>query len=140
MFEGAPNQSFSPGDVVYCVAGEPSMPPAVEKATIDSKLRDGGPDGLPYHYLIVWGQVDQDPCGEGATITRLPSEIFSKDEVETVLNSKDTKYSRDIDGLVANPIGNLNLTASLGGAVINRMIETPHKLFEAYSRISAWQA
>jgi hypothetical protein len=140
MSESISEQSFYPGDVVYCLAGERDKSLAVEKATVDSPARlSEMDDDLPYHYLIVWDRVDQDPEGEGATITKMPAEMFTHQEVEELLNKNERKHPRDIDGLVAHPVANHNLAGPLGGAIINRLVETPQMLISAFDRTVAWQ-
>lgn len=132
-------QYISPGDVVYCIAGEREKPLSVEKATVDSDIRDSGPDSLPYHYLIVWDDVNEDPNGEGATITKLPWELFTEQEVESLLNGSRLDMPRNVDGLVASPLANHNLAGVIGGAVIERMLDTPQRLVEAHERTIALQ-
>lgn len=138
MKKGVEN-SFGPGDVVYCVSGEREKPIVVEKATVDSKLKGSDSARLPYYDLIVWDHVDKEPAGEGVTITKVPWELLTHQDVEDLLNKGPLDTQRDIDALVDHPMANHNLAGTIGGAIINRMVDTPQRLIEAHDRTIAGQ-
>lgn len=131
-------QSFSPGDVVYCIAGNPEGFPAVEKATVDSAPKADYPDALPRHELIVWDQTDKNPEREGVSVTKSPGELFTKEELETMLKPNVQTPPRYIDNLLNNPATNHKLTLFLSHIVIDRLTENPQDLIDASAKPKGW--
>lgn len=118
------------GDVVYFVEGEgvtgsTSDRPVVKKANVSStELPDGHERRYPF--VALWDQVDKDPKGLGFNVAKSPRELFTEEEVKRAIRQHEGPLGiddRQVDALVVDPLTNQELTAVLGGVVMQRLAE-----------------
>jgi hypothetical protein len=118
------------GDVVYFVEGEgvmgsPSDRPVVKKASVSSTKLPGGYE-RHYPFVALWNQVDKDPKGLGFNVAKSPRELFTEEEVQRAIRQHEGPLGiddRPVDALVVDPLANQELTAVLGGVVMQRLAE-----------------
>lgn len=118
------------GDVVYFVEGEGitgsrSDRPVVKKASVSSTLSSGGHER---HYPIValWDLPDIDPKGRGVNVSKSPRELFTLEEVQRAIRQLEGPLGiddRPVDALIIDSLSNQELTAVLGGVVMQRLAD-----------------
>jgi hypothetical protein len=86
------------------------------------------PGGQERHYPFVslWDSVDKDPKGLGMSVAKSPRELFTENEVMRAIVQHEGPLGideRPVDALVTDPIARQELTAVLGGIVVDRLAQ-----------------
>jgi hypothetical protein len=82
---------------------------------------------MRYPSVVYWEDVDIDPAGSVGTVTsRSPRELFTREEVLRIIRQHEGSLgigSLPIDELLIDPTANQELTAVLGGVVMQRLAD-----------------
>ena len=114
---------LSEGDIVYFVEGRGETGAGdlvVKKGSIYS-----APPHINYPSVSVWDNVERrSSCNP--TVALSPRSLFTAKEIKRLISQHEGPLGideRPIDSLVSDPLANLELTAIVGGAAIQRLAE-----------------
>lgn len=87
-----------------------------KKATVT-----GAEEGRRYPLVLIWDDVSSDPKGTGIIVGKSPRELFTVEELQSLIVDRKEFQNKIIDDLVKDAVSNERLAYILSGVARERL-------------------